>query len=687
MMIYILSLFWLVRGIYLEENIGDLYLAEGETYELKLSDYFFGNNLTYQISETDGKEDEISIKGDINFKLLSFLPFKFQASNDSFNLADQSYKSWNLKTSLVFCSFYQNYIYIYQIPHGERNITLIYAAKIQTQFLSPTIENVQNIKSENELIFLIYIRQQENIDKSLKWRNDFYILKATNALEIEEPILLELSPLTYASKIVMSNGESSLEISLYAEFLNENIPNTIYFYDFTYPYHPINCFNITKHFGFSSPDQQLSVKGILHKMIQIYVLDENIGLLTYANIFPRKLRENYFVDLRSYGDLISMWFLSGKYMPVELINIRTSLGSILIHMGGDVKRWIPNRENNEIKYETLFSQLYDDYFMASYVHKNESILSIIDINSPLETLIDINIDNLIGNTYNPRGMWMIINNFPDDEIFYVRSDIDGLRQFSLNFEPFKLKITGNSNFKAVITAKENDSSISNSLNIFSIPLGSKNIIPISNYRPAIVEPISLIFDAHCKEIMFPLRSYFSGPNLSYTIEPSNSALFSYNISIPNKVELYKRVTVPKETLWVEYKDASIIHYYKDYIEITREEIWNITKPINIVSTEKYAWIYWKTQESIPMISSYMLKDYSAIETWESETECSIFKHDINFMFFVCSDRKRIDIYLALDYSSKKWITLAGENFKEGFQWNLNEIFIYPKSFQKSLIYG
>mmetsp|Transcript_5841 Transcript_5841/g.5727 ORF Transcript_5841/g.5727 Transcript_5841/m.5727 type:complete len:292 (+) Transcript_5841:1303-2178(+) len=87
-----------------------------------------------------------------------------------------------------------------------------------------------------------------------------------------------------------------------------------------------------------------------------------------------------------------------------------------------------------------------------------------------------------------------------------------------------------------------------------------------------------------------------------------------------------------------------------------------------------------------MISSYILKDYSSMETWESETECSIFKHDFTFGIFMCSDLKRIDIYLAVDYSSQKVITLAGENFKEGFQWNLNEIFIYSISFQDFLIY-
>lgn len=100
----------------IKNELGELYLTNGEFYNLYLSDYFSGNYLTYSISKTNMTNCEIDIKNKFNFSFKSFQEYSATKPNQSrYNPSLASYASWRNESERLIVGYHQNLIEIYKI--------------------------------------------------------------------------------------------------------------------------------------------------------------------------------------------------------------------------------------------------------------------------------------------------------------------------------------------------------------------------------------------------------------------------------------------------------------------------------------------------------------------------------------------------------------------------------------------
>ncbi|CAG9323594.1 unnamed protein product [Blepharisma stoltei] len=676
-MIYVLFLFVSAsQALHLKKSLGDIYLSQNEVHELALSDFFVGNNLTYQILSTNSEKDEIYLENKMNLELLSFSPYPPQRNqNLTTSPSQKSYTVLTYFSHQILCDFYENNIYLYNFSECSNDFSLIWYGEIKTEYKFSQIKSVLGIcqSFKTKYLLLIQLQQQEIIDGNSVWRNDFYIMDLTDILKISEPLLINLSDLTYANNIIMTAPENRQIVSIYAEFPDNK--NAILFYNFTNPYNPICIQNITQYFTTPKEIQTLSVKSILASQIHFFVLDSNIGLIIYSCRSRSQCIEKSFIDLRSAGDIKSMWYLCGPSKSNEAINIMTNKGNILIALIGDIKHWVPAYKNNGFVYSPTFAQYVDNFYFIQYGISDKSIFNIYKNSNFENALYQVDIGKMIGKYYNQNGSWMVTQRPISKLIAYFRSDFDGIRVFELKISPYSLKVKGNSNFKAEIIAYENNNgslnSVSSIINVISIPENANEIYLLNDYRPATISPINVLVDRHKSEIFLYPVNYFSGPNLNFKVTTPDSKFFTFEASQIEKLKYIDNQTLPKDIEKVEISN-DLVYFFKDHIDV-RSLIINVTNPIKVFEDGSGAIIYWKTEEFTPMITYYSYSQFIIIQTWEPAAECKIFKKKKMVNQLICSDGEIIDIYYENQELWERRILLSGNDFEGNFTWNLSDI--------------
>ncbi|CAG9312841.1 unnamed protein product [Blepharisma stoltei] len=102
-----------VSSLNLRKELGSLYLTEGEPYDLLLSDYFSGDNLSFSIADTNMTNNSARIENQCNFHHLSTIPYeKLEKSLPSWDT--QPAVMWQDIQVQVIVGFNHNYLAVYK---------------------------------------------------------------------------------------------------------------------------------------------------------------------------------------------------------------------------------------------------------------------------------------------------------------------------------------------------------------------------------------------------------------------------------------------------------------------------------------------------------------------------------------------------------------------------------------------
>ncbi|CAG9312839.1 unnamed protein product [Blepharisma stoltei] len=666
MLVRYLFLFPTVLSIMIQRELGSIYLTEGESYELYLLDYFSGNNLSFAISDSNMTTGSAMLENKCEFEMLAFLPFQNSSWNETWTHSSlQPLISWKpiFESYEIIIWYNLKYVVFYNFFSERGEIEMLWNGFIDSEYLSPQIEDIKIYSSDHGQISyaLIWVKQQEN---ALIWRNDFYYMNLSNLSALVNPKWVNISEATYASNIILTHGAISSITSIYLEFSSS--PSAIYVYNITNIEEPILTQVISKYYGISI--NKLSVASMYMDSIYLYVLDANFGVIGYSMFNYRgRFFTEYAWNYYGYvGTLSSMWKSYNDCLGVisssGILFVKNSLQQLSFSfLGGEGMNW----ENGCL-------QIIEDYY---FVQSINGVLSVaLSRAQPLQILYNIDIRNLIGERFEATGQWGF---FINEDIFYLRFDMDGLRIYKAYLEEWRIKIWGNSTYHIQITAKDqNDDIISNNLYVNSIPQKSQEILQIDMYRPTSISPIELIADGqNGTSFSIVLNDYFSGPNLEFTIvdlPDLNTA--SFEIISMNKLKLYQNVSLSSNITNFVISGENIVSFYDDKVIIVDRNdddiIIDVTNPIKFLWSRDYI-IYSKPNQNSFLISTYLSFE-GKIQDIPSEIDCIFFL--ITNWNLICADSHQIDIYYNNDtYYYAPLVTLTGEQFEKGSSWNITDL--------------
>ncbi|CAG9312838.1 unnamed protein product [Blepharisma stoltei] len=627
-----------VSSLNLRKELGSLYLTEGEEYELPLSDYFSGDNLSFSIADINMTNNSARIENQCDFHHLSTTPYEKQ---------EKSWPSWDAQPIVMWqdkkvqaiVGFNQNYLAIYKFSVLTEETKLIWSTTLSTEHKNSQIQAIAQLRaSHGDYCLAVLIKQQES---NGLWRNDIYMIKMQDNNIFHDPEKLNLNEITYASKIVMGNGSSYKYFPIYCEFhKNSSIPNVLYIYGISNFQEPILVQAISNYEKIASMSSPLSIRSILKAAQHMHILDSNYGVISFYKTWPLEIfEEELNINLSYFGELYSMEFTDfGKMI------VKASSGIILIERAGGtlgLRRFWKNPEK-DIWIQGYELQNY--YFLQS----TSGILSIFSISkeNQVEVTYKINLKSL--DNHGDRNIPHILCDREKNSYYFQRFEEEGLKAYRINLKEWKLRIVGDL-FYVKVTAKDYDSQeISDILNVISIPKNSDKIFALEEGRLKVPEPIDLWISEKNSMISFSPSTYFSGPNLTYEFIFPLSEKFKYEISNLTRLELEENITSP-DGLRNFLVSESIFYYFYDnkidleginYFRITL----NITNPIKMLENGGYYAVYSSPSENIFLISTLLpdTRTMKLLEEMESEIDCMLFYFYNNWL--LCGNSETINIY-------------------------------------------
>ncbi|CAG9312729.1 unnamed protein product [Blepharisma stoltei] len=627
-----------VSSLNLLKELGSLYLTEGEEYELPLSDYFSGDNLSFSIGDTNMTNSSARIENQCDFHHLSTTPYekleKFWPSWDA-----QPAIIWQDVNFQVIAGFSQNYLAVYKFLALTEETKLIWSTTLSTEHKNSQIQAVAPVKANHGDNYLaVLIKQQES---NGLWRNDIYMIKMQDGYIFHDPEKLNLNEITYASKILMEYGAMHRYFPIYCEFhKNSSIPNVLYIYEISNFHEPILVQAISNYEKIASMSSSLSVKSILTASQHIYILDSNYGVISFYKTWPLEIfEEELNINLSYFGELYSMEFIDlGKMI------IAASSGIIIIERAGGklgLRRFSKNPEKD------IWIQGYE--FQNYYFLQSASgILSIFSISkeNQVEAAYKINLKTL--DSQGDRNIPRILCDREKNSYYFQIFEEEGLKAYRINLKEWKLKIVGDL-FYVKVTAKDDDSQeISDILNVISIPKNSDKILALEEGRLKVPEPIDLQISEKNSMLLFFPSTYFSGPNLTYEFIFPHSEKFKYEISNITRLELEESFTSPDGLQNFLVSDSVFYYFYDNKIDLERTKYFrftlNIANPIKMLENNGYYVVYSSPNKNRFLISTLLSDEQTLnlVEEMESEIDCMFL--DFYNSWLLCGNNETINIY-------------------------------------------
>ncbi|CAG9330669.1 unnamed protein product [Blepharisma stoltei] len=674
---YLIILFF-VSSLSIRKEFETLYLLETEFSEIKLSDYFAGENLRYSIEDRNSSSDLATIQSAHEFDLVSFLPYP----NSRKTLPSESFTTWISDSNQIIVWFNANQIVLYIISLITGEATEIWNWKIESEYQNLQIQETRYL-SKLQCI-LIWAKQQEHLEGSIVWRNDFYVMDVNNLNYPTSPTWTNFSEPTYSSKLVLPYVEDSSYFPIYCEFENDpSISNSIYIYFLTDALdQPILVQSISEYYSVFLSQQKLSIVGALMDYSKISVLDANFGLIIFKYSFTMTFIEDGVEDLRHLGTLRSMTALS-----LRKIFIFSDIG-ISLYIRNIVKESSLrfHLKNNQNLNWTNIQESSNYYFIQSH-----DSLSVVDKNSASpEVMLSIDITNL--GTLEQINSKLLFFSSLHLGLYCARFEKAGLKVYKVSIKGWSLKVHGNST--SVVKVKATDffgASVTSNLHVISVKKQSQEIFP--NEKGSWEKQESLIIYENKTGFILDVNSYFLGPNLKFDFKFPELKQFHFELSPRNKLTLLKNLTLPEEIKnFATFPRYSWIYFYQDriYIEsMSNPNVnWTIETSNPIKATTEIwdnAFIYRQSDEGVYFISIASISSLSIIHEFETGMECLLFSLCRNII--ICGNRDKIETYIFIESRSKKIDTLTVAELDNNFHWNAenllanynnynNQIYIY-----------
>ncbi|CAG9312828.1 unnamed protein product [Blepharisma stoltei] len=627
-----------VSSLNLRKNLGSLYLTEGEPYDLLLSDYFSGDNLSFSIADTNMTNNSAKIENQCDFHHLSTTPYeKLEKSWPSWNA--QPFIMWQDIKVQVIVGFNQNYLAAYKFSALTEESKLIWSTTLSTEHKNSQIQAIAPLRANYGVNYLaVLIKQQES---NGLWRNDIYMIKVQDGYIFHDPEKLNLNEIAYASKIVMGHGNMHKYFPIYCEFHKiSSIPNVLNIYEISNFHEPILVQSISNYEKIASMSSSLSIRSILTATQHMYILDSNYGVISFYITWPLEtFEEELNINLSYFGELYSM-----EFTDLWKMIIKASSGIVVIERFGGklgIRRFWKNQEKG------MWIQGYEchNYY---FLQSSSGILSIFSISkeNQFEATYKINLKSL--DNHGDRNIPRIFCDREKNSYYFQRFGEEGLKAYSINLKEWKLRILGDL-FYVKVTAKDDDShEISDILNVISIPKNSDKIFALEKGRLKVPEPIDLQIYEKNSIILFSPSTYFSGPNLTCEFIFPYSEKFKYEISNLTRIELGKSITSPDGLR--NFLVAELIFYYFYDNKVELEDInyfrttLSITNPIRMLESGGNYVIYSNPSENIFLISTLLSegRTLNLLEEMESEIDCMLFDFHNNWL--LCGNSEKINIY-------------------------------------------
>ncbi|CAG9330671.1 unnamed protein product [Blepharisma stoltei] len=676
MLLTFFSILALSYSLSLINELGSLYLTSGESQRLSLSDYFSGNNLSFSITNSNTTQNSTKINFRQELKLHSFTPYQNPAWNKTWHLSNQQnvFIKEEYEREVLF-SYNENYLIFYQLIKEASEVSLLYAVNIESPYNNSRIMGIR-YRERYHPTLIIWVVGEESNHSAFTLRNDIYILNITDLHYLTSPVWSNFSEITYASKIILGDGEVRDFFSIFCKF--EEGPSTLAIYDIKNIYEPVLYQKISQYDKIQIPSNQIAILSIFMAEYAFSVLDQSYGLISYRHDWlSMSFLETENFDLRPFGSLYSMQPLHDLTLSVA-----TKSGAVILKFtaaAAAVTILGVINPGKSIDTESVYIQSTHLYY---YIQANNGILSIVlKEKSNFDILCSFDLERMIGNNYENNGIFEVYTNIINGHNYYARFDRDGIRAYLVDIEEWTLEVWGNTNYFIEITAEDQEGhKVSSVLNIISIPSDSKEILPLDHYREAKIFPKSSSFIGNSAPLNFIVNSFFSGPNLSFKIEASHSELFSLDFVAPSKLILSQNISISDDVTKVFIYGAYLVEFYPDKVAIDKGDYingrsYNVSNPIAFLHTsQSFSLIYSKPSENFYLIS-YFNHDYyapqSLLQAIESQIECKFF--DLADSFLFCADNTQIDIYLYEDDLWNLTFSLTGRSFNEGFSWNLIDV--------------
>ncbi|CAG9312834.1 unnamed protein product [Blepharisma stoltei] len=627
-----------VSSLNLRKELGNLYLTEGEPYDLLLSDYFSGDNLSFSIADTNMTNNSARIENQCDFNHLSTIPYE---------KLEKSWLSWDAQPVVmwqdiklqVIVGFNQNYLAAYKFSALTEESKLIWSTTLSTEHKNSQIQAIATLKaSHGDYHLAVLIKQQESNDL---WRNDIYMIKVQDGYIFHDPEKLNLNEITYASKIVMGNGSSYKYFPIYCEFhKTSSIPNVLYIYEISNFHEPILVQAISNYEKIVFMSNSLSIRSILTAAQYIYILDSNYGVISFYKTWPLEIfEEELNINLSYFGELYSMEFTDFGKMIIKASSGIIVIERVVRKLG--LRRFLKNQEKD------LWIQGYEcqNYYFLQSASEMLSIFSISKENQ-VEITYKINLKSL--DIHGDRNIPHILCDIEKNSYCFQRFEEEGLKAYRINLKEWKLRIVGDL-FYVKVTAKDDEShEISDILNVISIPKNSDRILALEEGRIKVPEPIDLWISEKTSMLYFFPATYFSGPNLKYEFIFPYSEKFKYEISNITRLELEESRTSPDGLRKFLVSESIFYYFYDNKIELEKIDYFritlNITSPIRMLENSGYYVVYSNPSENIFLISTLLSdgRTLNLVEEMESEIDCMLL--DFYNSWLLCGNSETINIY-------------------------------------------
>ncbi|CAG9314852.1 unnamed protein product [Blepharisma stoltei] len=664
-------------------SLGELYLSYGEFVQLYLSEYFEGNYLTYSITRTNMTNQELLLQHSYDFKFNSFVPYASPTPNEvRMNSRLGSFPSWSNDEIQVILGFHQNFILLYNLSLSTGDLQIADRQPIETGYNLPKILQIEFIQDFDSIDLpsnLIILMSQYDVNQTQpKMRHDVYMAGIDNFNNIVQKIsFVGLNEITYASKVMLSSGSSLDHLIIYGEFSEEN---AIFVYDVTNQESPKLIQKIQQFF---MSEDQFSIASVIWEDGLLYTLDTNSGFMVY-DITSKDglLKEAKYIDLSFCGSANSMWRDWNPFDDTKF-TLSTENGFLIGNLPNSISGWVPGIDSNGTFSESLLTQYVGGFYFTQTSTDQLTVIS--NFYSSPRILFQVSIGEEVGDTYYEGGQWSIFQN-PETKLFYyIRNDDDGIRVFTINITDWNLWISGDSSYYANIAAESENSGHKtiNTITVHSIPADSQEILKAHNHRPTVIDPIEVSFVGDSSELVLTPTSYFSGPNMTFTLQASIPEYFEVSSSPIKKLSLFSSTSLPENVTNIEIIEDGIYYFYENglryesFADPYYDGFLIVSNPLKVTRNMAGTLVYWKMDDKF-YISSFPPNMNTSIQYWNTEIECLYFF--MNNENLICADQTQIDAYefqFQAIFISK--FSIRGEDFDGGYQWNITGLKSYTPS--------
>ncbi|CAG9333352.1 unnamed protein product [Blepharisma stoltei] len=657
------------------KEFGTIYLTVNESKTLKLHDYYSFNEIDFYISNTNMTENDIKLKHNSSLNLISHIPSKVAKSSQCSTKISKRFAFINLLEGIFFTRYFGNEIFGYFLDKNTEKLEELWKISINQN----TIYQVTIIR---ETFYYLILATKNTLQE-----NEIYVISIEEMRKPGIPFKLELWDIKYLEELKISTVSPAKRVmAIFGRFKSGRQIVFLYNVSYSKSVHLIYSFDYYIGSG-DHENADLNIVGIILIHSKLLLLDSKLGLFIY-DFLPQYLNFHYssFIDLRKYGTSYSMHLTENNKNSLPL-TVSTDIGVVFISQySSNIEfHWIntydafgflasiqyaisqPNwmfsqaeintqrniTHNLRLNKDGNLCEVHNSYYLMVYE------ASEIWNRHSYQNIVNFNLDNIIGESFDPYGEWMIC--IFKNKKFYIRNDYDGIKLFLLEAEDWSMEIWGNHSYYIEIIGKSNHKAkkgVKKSLNVISLPIGSYEIYKNPNYPSPLLMEIYIDYEYHTE---IQLSSMFSGPNLIYSIENINMPdNFFANFSISESKILVNEIILPKnvEMIRLDIDHKSIAYNIKN--EIFFSNLDNMNR-ITVLSNHSNVYNFLLVIAYPTMIAVFETENSASIislcsiySEFEEEILCrkTYLKTICNFtnylrlgaLYIICADHESIYIY-------------------------------------------